>query len=112
MKKLIILTELFFWTTPVYAFNIGTNYGFGWIDSLSKGLTLLINPAFTIAGIAVLFYLIIGAFRYLTSGGDKNAVSGAQNMITHAIVGFILLIFIFILIPFIFEVFGINIKLF
>lgn len=81
--------------------DLGRAFGFGNVNSLGEGLTRLIIPSFTIASIAVLFYFIIGAFKYLTSGGDKNATQSARDMITHAIIGFILLIMWFLIIQFI-----------
>ena len=44
------------------------------------------------AGIAALFMLIIGGFRYITSGGDPKATEAARNTMTYAILGIILLI--------------------
>lgn len=88
--------------------DLGQNYGFGNINSLAEGFGRLIGPAFTIATIAVVFYLLIGAFKYLTSGGDKNAVGEAQKMIIHAIIGFILLMAMFLVLQFIPEFFGLK----
>ncbi len=34
--------------------------------------------------------IIIGGFRYVTSGGDSNSVSGAKNTIIYALVGLII----------------------
>ncbi len=91
----------------VYAIDLKTQYAFGEnITSLAKGTSYLVDPAFTIAGIAVTFYLLLGAFKYLTSAGDKNAVASAQAQITHAIIGYILLIMLFVFMKFIPEFFG------
>lgn len=97
---------------PVYAADLTSQYAFGGIRTLSQGVGLLMGPAFTIATIAVFFYFVIGAFRWLMSGGDKNAIQGAQNMITHAIIGFVILMMIFVIVQFVFQVFGIKPILF
>lgn len=83
-------------------------YGFGWINSLAEGTQLLINPAFALAATAVTVYFIIGGLRFLLSGGDKNAIDGARKMITHAIIGFVLLMLSFIVLQFIFQFFGLE----
>ena len=44
------------------------------------------------AGLAALAMLIIGGFRFLTSGGDPKATEAAKNTMTHAILGIVLLI--------------------
>jgi hypothetical protein len=97
------------------AVDLGSQYGFG--DLGGSGSTnavgslfgRLVGPAFIIAGIAVLIYFLIGAFRYLVSGGDKNAVANARSMITQSMVGFILLILMFLILNYIPE--ALNLKI-
>lgn len=88
--------------------DLSQQFAFGHITSLSQGLGYLITPAFSIAAVAVVFYFLIGAIKYITSGGEKEPLSSAQAMITHAIIGFILLILIFIIAKFIPEYFGMG----
>lgn len=89
-------------------FNIGDNYEFGNIGSLGEAFSSLAMPAFSIAAVAVIFYFAIGAFKYITSQGDKNAISSARSMIIHAIIGFILLIGIFFILQIIPEIIGLG----
>lgn len=100
----------FFIPYPIYAVNLDTQYAFGGAEfsSLGKALRHLIGPAFNIAAIAVTFYLIIGAFRYITSGGDKQALEKARAMITHAIIGFLLLMLMFLVLQYIPEAIGLK----
>lgn len=79
--------------------NIGTPtgaYAFGGFDSLGAALSPLVNPIFTIAGIIVFIYFLIGAFRMVISNGDKNIIASAREEMTHGIVGLLLLILIFL----------------
>ena len=62
------------------------------IPSLSDILTFAIRAFFAIAGIAALFYMLIGAFGWVTSGGDKDSISAARERIQAAIVGMILIV--------------------
>lgn len=104
-----------FLVTTVYAadpVDLSTVYDFGIINSLGEGISRLVMPAFSIAATAVTIYLVIGGFRFLTSGGDKEGIAKAREMITHAIIGFLLLIFIFLIMQFIPEVFGFRFSLF
>lgn len=103
--------------TPVYAqsptpTDLSNIYGFGNIGSLGEGISNLVMPAFSIAAAAVTVYLVIGGFKFLTSGGDKEGVAKAREMITHAIIGFLLLIFIFLIMQFLPEAFGFNFSIF
>lgn len=84
------------------------NYGFGDIDTLGQGYSRLVMPAFEIAGVAVIIYLLIGAFKFMTSGGDKEAKAQAQAMITHAIIGFVLLMLLFLIIQLVPEFLGMS----
>lgn len=88
--------------------DLSKQYAFGNITSLGQGLGFLVGPAFMIAGVAVVIYFIIGAVRFIFSAGDKGAVQGARDMITHAIIGFILLMLMFLLFQFIPEFLGLG----
>lgn len=87
-------------------------YAFGDIKTLGEGLDRLTGPAFAIATTAVVIYFLIGGVKFLLSGGDKAQIEGAQKMITHAIIGFIILIFAYLILQFIPQIFGINYELF
>lgn len=54
---------------------------------ISTGLQII----FIFAGLAVLVFLVWGAFDWITSGGDKEKVAGARRKITNAIIGLFLL---------------------
>lgn len=62
------------------------------IPSLGDILTFVIRAFFVIAGLAALFYMLIGAFSWITSGGDKDAVGEARDKIQAAVVGVILIV--------------------
>lgn len=101
--------------TAYAAVDIGEQFGLATekTQNLGSGLGLLVKPAFSIAGLALVIYFLIGAFKWVSSGGDKEAVSGARKMITHAIVGFVLLMLAFMIFQFILSnLFGItNLRL-
>lgn len=88
--------------------NLSKNFAFGNINSLAQALNYLIGPAFIIAGVAVTIYFIIGAFKILISGGDKEGLSGGKQMIVHSIIGFILLMLLFLIFQFIPEFLGLG----
>lgn len=47
----------------------------------------LVGAATTVAGLGFLIYLILGAFRYLTAGGDEKAIAEARKTIMYALIG-------------------------
>lgn len=104
-------------TTPAYAacvdsvkgVQIGECFGFGDIHSFGQGITQLVAPVFSVAAAAVIIYFLIGAFKFLASGGDKEQIAGGRQILTHSIIGFILLIFAFVIIQFLLSsLFGIS----
>lgn len=106
---LLILTPTAFAQSPV---PIGEKFGFGNITSLGQGTSQLVLPVFSVATSLVVVYFIFGAFKYLTSGGNKEELEGARRMITHAIIGFVILMMAFLVLQFILSsLFGIQFKL-
>jgi len=81
--------------------EIGKNFGFGNIGSLGEGTTRLVGPFFQIAAVLVIAYFLVGAFRYLKAESNKEEIEGARQMITHAIIGFLILMFAFLIVQFI-----------
>lgn len=79
-------------------FPITTTLG----DIISK----ILPYVFTGAGFALLIYLILGAFQFLTSGGDPKAVEAARNKITNAIIGFVIIFAAFLLIKVLENILG------
>lgn len=79
---------------PCVKVNTGTTAtggtGFS-IPTLSGILTFAIRMMFIVGGLAALIFLLLGALAWITSGGDKENVSKAQQKITNAIIGVILI---------------------
>ncbi len=60
---------------------------------INSGLTgifsTVVNILLFLVGAVAVIMLVIGGFRYVTSNGDQNAVSGAKNTILYAIIGIV-----------------------
>lgn len=70
-----------------------TTFNLGWtIPSIADIIGFAIKLFFIIAGLAALIYLILGAFAWVTSSGDKENVSKAQQKIQAAVLGLIILV--------------------
>jgi hypothetical protein len=61
------------------------------IPTLSTILTFAIRMIFVVGGIVALIFLLLGAFSWITSGGEKDAIGKAQAKIQAAILGVILI---------------------
>jgi len=75
-----------------------TTGGVGNCDTGGEGATqqigdiarLIINILSVIVGVVAVIMIIVGGFRYITSGGDSGKVGTAKNTIIYAIIGLIL----------------------
>ncbi|MCX6730223.1 MAG: hypothetical protein NTZ55_00040 [Candidatus Roizmanbacteria bacterium] len=71
----------------------------GWtIPSLADVVGFLIKFLFFFAGLAALLYLLLGAFSWVTSSGDKENVKKAQDKIQAAVVGLVIIVVVLVII--------------
>lgn len=99
-----------FLVTPAYAdtVNLAQQYDFGSINSLGEGLTTLTPILFQMAAVVLIFFILFGAIRWIISAGNKEAVAGARSMITNAVIGFIMLMIIFVVVQAIPNLLGLT----
>ncbi len=69
--------------------------------SLDNTIASAVNILSIIVGIVAVIMMMVGGFRYITSGGDANAVSKAKQTITYAIIGLVLVFFAQILVKYV-----------
>ncbi|MEA2020228.1 MAG: hypothetical protein U9M98_00655 [Patescibacteria group bacterium] len=92
----------------LYAYEIENPTGFNTIGDVIG--TVLLN-VFIIAGLLLFFYLIFGGFKYLTAGGNEDAVEQAQKVITTAIIGFVIIFMSYWIMWIIQTIFGVNVGI-
>lgn len=59
-------------------------------SSIQTLLAHIVNVISIIVGVVAVIMIIFGGFKYITSGGDSNNVSGAKNTIIYAIIGLVI----------------------
>lgn len=59
-------------------------------EGINKIVSFGIQTFLIVAAIAALIYLFGGAYDWITSGGEKEKISKAQNKITNAVIGLLL----------------------
>ena len=57
---------------------------------LNSLIAQVINIFSVIVGVVAVIMIIVGGFRYITSGGDSGNVTSAKNTILYAIVGLVI----------------------
>jgi Type IV secretion system pilin len=62
------------------------------VDSTGIGhlASSIVNIFSIVVGAVAVIMIIYGGFRYITSGGDSNAVGGAKNTLIYAIIGLVI----------------------
>jgi hypothetical protein len=56
---------------------------------LNDVITNIVNVLSVIVGIVAVIMIIIGGFKYITSGGDSGSITSAKHTIIYAIVGLV-----------------------
>lgn len=88
-------------TTQTSCFSTGDNsvtlqaqFGF---NTLSQALNTIVAVVFFGGALAAFVFIVIGAFRYLTSGESDAGTKAARTMITNAVVGLILIALVYVI---------------
>jgi lysylphosphatidylglycerol synthetase-like protein (DUF2156 family) len=64
-------------------------------------LKTLINLLSAIVGVVAVIMIVVGGFKYITSGGDSNKTASAKNTIVYAIIGLVIVALAQILVHFV-----------
>lgn len=59
-------------------------------NSLNDLIATIINVLSVLVGVLAVVMIIIGGFRYVTSGGNSEKVTGAKNTILYALIGLVI----------------------
>jgi hypothetical protein len=85
----------------------GGFFGYTCIGSLISNAA---SVAFILAAIATFALLVAGGFSWLTSGGDKTKIEGAQKSITNALIGFAIIAASWAIYNLVLSFFGIDLS--
>jgi hypothetical protein len=59
-------------------------------NNLEKFVRHIVNILSAVIGIVAVIMIMVGGFRYVTSGGSDSSVTSAKNTILYAIIGLII----------------------
>lgn len=82
----------------------------GGISFFQGFLPALVNLGFIIGSVVFFFMLLSGGIQWMTSGGDKIAVENARKRLTNALIGLLILFFIFAFVNLLEVFLGVNIM--
>lgn len=69
----------------------------------------IINLSVEIAFIAILFMLMWGGIKYITSGGDSKNIEEANRIVTWALLGVLFLVIAFLVLRVVYAFTGVNV---
>jgi hypothetical protein len=58
-------------------------------SSINRIVHTVINLMSAVVGVVAVIMIIVGGFRYITSGGNDTSVTSAKNTILYAIIGLV-----------------------
>jgi len=70
----------------------------------------VVGFALGFAGIALFILIIIGGFKFITSGGDPKAVEGAKKTLTSAIIGLVIILVSYLILVLIKTITGVDVT--
>lgn len=80
---------------------IANDNGVATLQGFEGIFTNVVSAVLGFAGIALFLMLVVGGFKYITSGGDPKAAASARNTLTFAILGIVLLASAYLILRFI-----------
>ena len=72
-------------------------------DAVDGLIVDVINIISIVVGVVAVIMIIIGGFKYITSGGDSGNVTGAKNTILYAVIGLVIVALAQIIVRFVLD---------
>lgn len=110
-KQILSLGILSLLLVPVAVGATGVDFGTGYGSYIGLGtqdvrvtIARIINVVLGILGIVVTLIIIAGGFRWMTAGGNEEAVGQAKKIISAGVIGLLIIIIAYALSSWIFSV--------
>lgn len=108
LSAAIISLPTLAWGEGGYSEGVEIARGTGVPTNLADGdgslVKRIINTLLLAIAVVSVVMLIIGGFRYVISGGQKESVTAAKNTILYAIVGLLIAIFAYAIVKFVIDI--------
>jgi hypothetical protein len=80
------------------------------IGNLDQVFASIISIALTVIALIAIAMLVVGGYKFLLAGADKDAVSKARNTLTYAVAGLILAVSAWMILRLLGNFLGINVA--
>lgn len=82
------------------------------LSALGTVFSNVVSYALGFAGIVLFVLLIVGGFKFITSGGDPKSVESARKTITSAIAGLVIILVSYLILVLISNITGVDVTKF
>ncbi len=96
-------------TPPTTAFSEGSAEGFTALTNLELFISNAIGVLTVVASLFFIFYFFMGAFKWVTAGGDGGKVAKARDEMVQGVVGLIVIVAAYGLVGLVGRIVGLNI---
>lgn len=111
-KKFLSLTSSFFLLAASTTSVLAASGDIATIEDLKVIFGNIVRSFITLSGMALFILLLVGGFKYITSGGDPKALESAQKTITYAIGGLVVILLSFLILVLIKTITGVDVTQF
>ncbi len=73
------------------------------VSNVEKLIKNIINTLSLLVGAICVIVIIIGGFKFVTSGGDSNATTSARSTVLYALVGLVIVAFAQVIVQFVLQ---------
>ncbi|MAG60111.1 hypothetical protein CMO96_04995 [Candidatus Woesebacteria bacterium] len=94
-------------TNPI-APNLSPQTGPEGVQLFSSLVQTLVSTLIVVAAVVFFFFFMIGAIRWIVSGGDKAQIESARGTIVNALVGLVIAFSLFAVLKLLETIFGID----
>jgi hypothetical protein len=82
--------------------------GFTENESIWHLIANLFDLAYTLAGPLALIFIILGGFKYIMAGGDRQKAGQARQTVKHALLGLVVIFISFLLVQEVFAALSVD----
>lgn len=98
-------------------------YAASWGDCLQNGdvatiqcleplFTNIVTAVLALVGVALFVMFVIGGFKFLVSGGDQKQLQSAQQTLTYAVIGLVVIVVAYLILRTIYAFTGVDVTKF
>jgi hypothetical protein len=82
------------------------------LGNLNQVFGSVISKALTLVGILAVIMIVVGGYKYLMAGSDKDGASKARNTLTYVFLGLVLAVSAWMIISLVGRFLGVNLSTF